>query len=108
MKVLSFIDYVSRLSLNTIVIYNKLKYKNFCKLIGKTLYECIKFAQSLLNLVNLNKFHLHYDEYIKRLFIILLLFTQCQTDTMVNIVIVEVERVECADEMVATNNYVRH
>jgi hypothetical protein len=49
MKILSFLDCVSRLSLRALLVYNRLKYKNFAKLIGKTLKDTLKFLATLLS-----------------------------------------------------------
>ena len=64
MKILSFLDYLSRLSIRTLLIYNRLKYKNFCKLVGKTLKEAIKFAFLLKD----SSLQLHFDNFVKRIF----------------------------------------
>ena len=64
MKILSFLDCLSRLSIRALLIYNRLKYKNFCKLIGKTLKESIKFAFLLKD----SSLQLHFDHFVKRIF----------------------------------------
>ena len=43
-KILSFLDYLVKLSIRTLLVYNKSKYKNFSKLVGKTLKDAIKFV----------------------------------------------------------------
>jgi hypothetical protein len=68
MKILSFLDYLSRLSIRSLIIYNKLKYKNFSKLIGKTLKDSIKFAGSIMSTKQNNNFQLHCDHFVKRIF----------------------------------------
>ena len=45
MKIVSFLDYLSRLSIRTLLVYNRAKYKNFSKLVGKTLKEAIRFVK---------------------------------------------------------------
>jgi hypothetical protein len=67
MKILSFLDCLSRLSIRALLIYNRLKYKNFCKLVGKTLKEAIKFA-SLLKDSSSSSLQLHFDHFVKRIF----------------------------------------
>ena len=64
MKILSFLDCLSRLSIRALLIYNRLKYKNFCKLIGKTLKEAIKFSFLLKD----SSLQLHFDHFVKRIF----------------------------------------
>jgi hypothetical protein len=66
MRCLSFLDALARLSIRTLLIYNRLKYKNFCKLVGKTLKEAIKFAFLLKDEKAL--IQLHFDHFVKRIF----------------------------------------
>lgn len=66
MKIISFLDCLSRLSIRSLLIYNKLKYKNFLKLIGKTLREIIKFMGHLLTYSRESN-RVEYDQFIKRI-----------------------------------------
>jgi hypothetical protein len=66
MKILSFLDYLSRLSIRTLLIYNRLKYKNFCKLVGKTIKESIKFASIVCKFSS--NLQSQYDHFVKRIF----------------------------------------
>jgi hypothetical protein len=72
MKILSFLDCISRLSLRALLVYNRLKYKNFSKLIGKTLKETLRFLTALLNkkpeLTINSTFISHYNNFITRIF----------------------------------------
>jgi hypothetical protein len=72
MKILSFLDCISRLSLRALLVYNRLKYKNFSKLIGKTLKETLKFLTTLLikkpELTANATFISHYNNFITRIF----------------------------------------
>ena len=68
MKILSFLDYLSRLSIRSLIIYNRLKYKNFSKLIGKTLKDSIKFSVSIMSTRQNANFQLHCDHFVKRIF----------------------------------------
>ena len=72
MKILSFLDCISRLSLRSLFVYNRLKYKNFSKLIGKTLKETLRFLSMLLQkkseLDATPTFRSHYNNFIARIF----------------------------------------
>ncbi|CAF0782953.1 unnamed protein product [Brachionus calyciflorus] len=69
MKIISFLDFLSRLSIRSLLIYNRLKFKNFSKLIGKTLREIIKFISTLLDRnYQIDNLRTHYDNFIKRIF----------------------------------------
>ena len=69
MKILSFLDNVARLSIRALLIYNRLKYKNFCKLVGKTLKEAIKFALLLKDSsLQQQQQQQHFDHFVKRIF----------------------------------------
>jgi hypothetical protein len=53
------------------LVYNRLKYKNFCKLVGKTLRETIKFAALLTNATATkgdDVVRQHFDSFGKRVF----------------------------------------
>ncbi|RNA18051.1 ectopic P granules 5 -like protein [Brachionus plicatilis] len=69
MKIMSFLDNLSRLSIRSLLIYNRLKFKNFSKLIGKTLREIVKFVLTLLvRNAHLDSLRVHYDNFVKRIF----------------------------------------
>lgn len=66
MKIISFLDCLTRSSLRTLLLYNKLKYKNFCKLVGKTLREIIKFLSFML-IATRNDIRDAYESFLKRI-----------------------------------------
>lgn len=66
MKIISFLDCLVRSSLRSLLLYNKLKYKNFCKLVGKTLREIIKFLSTLL-LATRDAIRDNYENFLKRI-----------------------------------------
>lgn len=66
MKIISFLDSLVRLSLRSLLVYNKLKYKNFCKLIGKTLREIIKFLSTMLAITR-DAIRDNYESFLKRI-----------------------------------------
>lgn len=69
MKIISFLDNLVQLSIRSLLVYNRLKYKNFSKLIGKTLREIIKFISKLLDRNSrVENLRIHYDNFIKRIF----------------------------------------
>ena len=79
MKIISFLDYLSRLSIRALLIYNRSKYKNFSKLIGKTLKDSIKFASLIcFKLNNYDNYLTHYDNYVKRIFTTIIYSTRCR------------------------------
>lgn len=85
MKILSFLDNLSKLSIRTLLVYNRTKYKNFSKLIGKTLKDSIKFASLIItNFVDVQeqeaeKFYQHYDMFVKRIFATIIYSTRVKS-----------------------------
>lgn len=80
MKIISFLDYLSRLSIRTLLIYNRSKYKNFSKLVGKTLKDSIKFASLICTQLNMDEaFMTHYDNFVKRIFTTIIYSTRCKS-----------------------------
>ena len=76
MKIYSFLNYLTRLLLNSIIQYNRLKYKNFCKLISKTLSNCLKYCSLICNQFRENERSItkHYDDFVKRICIKLMYY----------------------------------
>lgn len=73
MKILSFLDCVTRLHLRSLLIYNLLKHKNFSKLVGRTLRQTLHFLTTLMDkksdrLASNPTFVAHYNNFIVRLF----------------------------------------
>lgn len=66
MKIISFLDCLVRLSLRSLLVYNKLKYKNFCKLVGKTVREIIKFLSTMLSVTD-EAIRDDYEAFLKRI-----------------------------------------
>lgn len=66
MKIISFLDCMVRLSLRSLLVYNKLKYKNFCKLVGKTLRDIIKFLSTLLTVTD-DAIRDNYEAFLRRI-----------------------------------------
>jgi hypothetical protein len=69
MKIISFLDYVVRMSIRSLLVYNRLKYKNFSKLVGKTLRESVRFASYLvfkLDRNDVSQVRMHYEQLLKR------------------------------------------
>lgn len=66
MKIISFLDCLTRASLRSLLVYNKLKYKSFGKLVGKTLREVIKFLSRIL-LAACDTIRLNYEHFLKRM-----------------------------------------
>ncbi len=80
MKIISFLDCLSRLSIRTLLVYNRSKYKNFSKLIGKTLKESMLFASLICTQLNSEEtFLIHYDNFVKRIFTTLIYSTRCRS-----------------------------
>lgn len=66
MKIISFLDCLVRSSLRSLLVYNKLKYKNFCKLVGKTIREIIKFLSTLLTVTD-EAIRENYEAFLTRI-----------------------------------------
>lgn len=85
MKILSFLDNLARLSIRALLVYNRTKYKNFSKLVGKTLKDSIKFASLLINQFvdrdeqEAEKFMQHYDNFVKRIFATIIYSTRVKS-----------------------------
>ena len=76
MKIYSFLNYLTRLLINSIIQYNRLKYKNFCKLISKTLSNCLKYCSLICNKFKsqIPRVCKHYDDFIRRICIKLIYY----------------------------------
>ena len=80
MKIMSFLDNLARLSIRSLLVYNRLKFKNFSKLIGKTLRDIVKFVSTLLvRNSHLDTLSRHYDNFVKRIFTTIIYSTRLKS-----------------------------
>ena len=80
LKIISFLDCLARLSIRALLIYNRAKYKNFSKLIGKTLKDTIRFASLICRKLNEDEsFLTHYDTFVKRIFATIIYTSRCKS-----------------------------
>ena len=102
LKVISFLDHLAKLCIRTLFVYNRAKYKNFSKLIGRTLKNCVRFSALVCGHMSAemttnakssdmskpqmtsmaqskNEFQMHYDHFVKRLFTTIIYSTRMRS-----------------------------